>query len=130
MTSRGRLLVVDDALMVRRQLCHTLRPAGYEVDEAGDGAEAVSALQQTPYALVLLDLEMPRMSGVELLRLLQSGVVTQKPVILVMTSADVTADDLRRLRELGVAGFLEKGCDSEQLLFRVKSALAQAGATE
>lgn len=127
--SQKRLLVVDDALMVRRHVCRTLAPAGYAVDEASDGMEALQALKRASYDLVLLDLEMPRLGGVELLRLLRGGAVAQMPPVLVLTSAAVDRNDLRRFRELGAAGYVDKESVAEQLLFRVRAALAGSPAT-
>ncbi len=125
-----RLLVVDDALMVRRHVSHTLAPAGYAVDEASDGMEALQALKRASYDLVLLDLEMPRIGGVELLRLLHGGAVGPMPPVLVLTSATVKRDDLQRFRELGVVGYLDKEIAAEQLLFRVRAALSGSAATD
>lgn len=129
--AQQRILVVDDALMVRRHVCHTLNPAGIEVDEASNGAEAIESMKRTAYALVLLDLEMPRMGGMEVLRVLRSGAIAPAPPVLVLTSAEVKPEDVPPLRELGVAGFVDKASGSDQLLFRVRAILSPtAGGAE
>ena len=130
--AQQRIMVVDDALMVRRHVSHILIPAGLDVDEASNGMEAIEAMKRTAYALVLLDLEMPKMSGVDVLRILRSGAIKPAPPVLVLTSAEVEPADLQKLRELGAIGFLDKAAAPDQLLFRVRAALAPApaGATD
>jgi excisionase family DNA binding protein len=63
-----RILIVDDEPTVRSVFAAWLRHAGYEATEAGDGVEALAALEQDDYDLVFLDLQMPNMDGVETLR--------------------------------------------------------------
>lgn len=65
---QGRILVVDDEEIARRNLSHVLEREGYEVDCAQDGAAALALLGEKPYQLLLTDLRMPGIDGLELLR--------------------------------------------------------------
>jgi DNA-binding NtrC family response regulator len=65
---KGRILVVDDEEIARRNLSHVLEREGYEVDCAQDGAAALALLAESEYRLVLTDLRMPGIDGLELLR--------------------------------------------------------------
>ena len=67
-----KVMVVDDSLMVRQQVCSTLSQAGFEVVEAHDGVDALEQLAQAAdLALIVLDVNMPAMNGIELLRRLR-----------------------------------------------------------
>jgi DNA-binding response OmpR family regulator len=122
--ARPRILVVDDAVMVRRHVRRTLDQAGMDVDEASDGAEAITAMSRTAYALVLLDLEMPKMSGTDVLHVLGGGTIAPVPPILVLTSLEMQPAELKQLRDCGVVGFVDKAVASDQLVFRVRTALS------
>lgn len=66
--TQGRILVVDDEEIARRNLTHVLEREGYAVDSAGDGAAALALLAENRYQLLLTDLRMPGIDGLELLR--------------------------------------------------------------
>jgi len=78
----ARVLVVDDDPAVRYTLREILESARLEVLEAGDGAEALARLEATPCALVVTDLRMPRMDGMELLRRLAARAPAPRVVVI------------------------------------------------
>src|SRR5678810_993199 len=81
--SAARILVVDDEDDIRTILVVTLRRAGYEVASAGDGVEAVEAIQRQAPDLILLDVMMPRADGLETLkRIRQHAPTAHVPVIM------------------------------------------------
>jgi CheY-like chemotaxis protein len=83
MTRQGGLLVVDDNELNRDVLSRRLTAKGYAVTVAADGPEALAAVAAASYDLVLLDVEMPVMSGLEVLgRLRETWTQTQLPVIM------------------------------------------------
>lgn len=85
---RRRVLVVDDSPLARTMLARTLAQAGWEVLQAGNGAEgAMLALRESPWAVVT-DLEMPVMDGSQLLHLLKSDPATRHIPVIVLTSHD------------------------------------------
>ncbi len=106
------LLIADDSMFQRFMHAKTAKEEGYEVLEAKDGKECLeSALNDKP-DVILLDLNMPAMNGMEVLqRLADQG---NKSHVLVIT-ADIQDTTKRRCKELGVKGFLNKPVDEEEL---------------
>ena len=121
--SGERILVTDDSAMVRKYLSAILANAGYEVSEAGDGFETLEKLKTQKHALLLLDLQMPKMSGFEVLRIIKSGVAVKSLPVLCITGVHTNLADIHKLKELGANGYIHKDCDPDDLLFRVKNAL-------
>lgn len=118
----SRILVVDDDRVTRHVLCGVLRSAGHDVASAGNGVAALRQLDKAPPDLMLLDVWMPRMGGLDVLeRLRESGAA--RPRVVVMTSDDTPETLLRAVRE-HAHQYLKKPVDPEQLLVVVRDALA------
>ena len=114
-----RIAVVEDELYMREELCSLLRKAGYEALEITvfeDAAEQMTALAPD---LVLLDINLPEISGFQICRDLKQK--TAIPV-LVLTSRDQMQDELQALR-LGADEYLTKPCRGERLLARITNLL-------
>ena len=92
--SKPRILVVDDDIQIRRALGRVLADRGYEVDQAASGEEAVEKAAAAPPALMVLDLSMPGMSGLDVCRELRSW--TGLPII-VLSVNDRSADKVAAL---------------------------------
>ncbi|HEY6078584.1 MAG TPA: response regulator [Polyangiaceae bacterium] len=103
--ARGKLLVVDDEQQLRRLLARSLSRAGYEVSEAKDGREALALARQTRFDLVISDVHMPELTGLELLQALHDY-DPDLPVALLSGSFDDSA--LQRARALGAVACLGK----------------------
>lgn len=118
------LLVVDDHSDIRLIYSRILRDAGFEVRTARDGVEALDAVEKDPPALILLDVFMPVMNGVEFLeRLRQNDAYADIPVVLMSAVPD--NPEVTYARELGVSKFLRKGdFDLTQLVATVRETLA------
>ncbi len=99
-------LVVDDSLTARKMLCKLLHEHGFTTVEAGDGIEAIEHLHRAHFDLVLTDLDMPRLGGLELLSDIRSGQYCDVPVVVV-SSRD---DDTFRMKalDLGAAQYITK----------------------
>ena len=113
MSNLGKILVVDDDEAIRRSLEKILRYEGYEVVPAANGSQGLNlALQESP-DLILLDIKMPRMDGMEVLAaLFDQG--THAPVIMISGHGNIaTAVEATRL---GAFDFIEKPLDRERLL--------------
>jgi DNA-binding response OmpR family regulator len=98
---RKRLLVVDDEKPIRQLLARIAMRAGFEVDTANDGVQALEMLQAKPYAIAIVDLMMPRLSGYELLQKIAS--LDPRPVVLVataMANGDVASLDDSMVRRV------------------------------
>jgi len=106
---------VDDSSTLRRMVSFTLKAAGYEVFEACDGVEALRVLKSHPVDLVISDINMPNMDGLELTRQLrQQPRFGRTPIILLTTESDPgkKADG----RAAGATGWIVKPFNQEQLL--------------
>ena len=114
------ILIVDDSATLRNHLIGILSGAGYKVNSAADGIEALKALKSTKVDLMLLDLQMPKMNGFEVLRMIQNDVDTQNLHILCITGVYDKLEDIHKLKELGAHGYIRKDCTPEDLLFRVE----------
>lgn len=119
----GRVLVVNDADSTRRLLKMNLEMQGYSVGLAANGQAGLEALEREPWDLVLLDLSMPEMDGMQLLEILRGHAeLRQVPVIVV--SASEERDSVRRCLELGASDYLALPVEPSLLRARVASALA------
>jgi CheY-like chemotaxis protein len=106
-TNGKRLLLVEDDRFLRRACEKSLRRQGFTVTLAVDGEEALRAVQTDQPDLILLDILMPKLSGIEVLRTLRSDEKTRAiPVIILTNSSKET--DVHEIETLGVAGYLVK----------------------
>jgi two-component system phosphate regulon response regulator PhoB len=120
------ILVIEDNLAFRDLLRLHLRQAGHTVETAADPEEGLRSLINTPPDLILLDLDLPYLSGFEVLEALRSDPASQKiPVIIVTGNADEEVND--RCRTIGIEGFLTKPFKGEHLIQAIAKALAARG---
>jgi two-component system chemotaxis response regulator CheY len=119
-----KALVVDDSMTIRRIVIKALGLAGInDAAEAGDGMEAVKALQAGEFDLILLDWNMPKMSGIDTLRSLrQAG--NKTPVIMVTTEAEKSR--VIEAIKAGANDYLIKPFSPDQLAAKVKNLLGSA----
>ncbi|MCM5682308.1 response regulator [Schlegelella sp. S2-27] len=116
---RKHALVVDDAISVRQTLSQLLQDAGYEVSTARDGFDALDALIRRKADVVLTDLEMPNLNGLELTRRLrESRLWKDMPVVMITSRA--TNKHLKSAEEAGVDVFLTKPYADDELLAEVR----------
>lgn len=100
-------LVVDDSVSVRRAMEDFVRDLGFQADSAGDGVEAIERVARRVPALALVDLEMPRMNGVELVRALRERPATREVPVIMITSRS-SAKHRQLALDAGVDVFLTK----------------------
>ncbi len=112
---KGTLLIVDDSATVRESESNTLRLAGYHIDVAVDGADAWNSLQYKKYDLLITDIDMPRLNGLDLLKRLRKDVrLKSLPVILV--SYKDRPEDLLQGEQAGANIYLTKSPNLNALL--------------
>ena len=111
-----RILVVDDSERVRKTLAAGLHAQGFAVETAADGADALQLLNSLPFDIVVLDLLMPRVDGMQVLRELKSR--RAKPRILVLSARDQVQDRVDALN-LGADDYLVKPFAFEELKARL-----------
>ncbi|MBV9125502.1 MAG: response regulator [Planctomycetes bacterium] len=116
------ILIVDDEA-VSRTLCRfALEEEGWDCGEAEDGVQAIEALQAKPYDLVLLDIDMPRMTGPQVLEHLRAHPPTAHLKVL-MFSGRASLDEMAELLQAGADDYLGKPVSLVQLRARVQAAL-------
>jgi two-component system KDP operon response regulator KdpE len=124
-TMPPRLLLVEDELPIRKFLGASLASAGYELDEASSGRQALQHASQHPPDLVILDLGLPDMDGQEVLRQLREWL--SAPVII-LTARDQEQQKVTAL-DNGADDYLTKPFSTAELLARIRVALRHASYT-
>jgi two-component system KDP operon response regulator KdpE len=118
----GRILVVDDDPQIRRVLKVSLSGQGYEVDDARSGDAALERLRDARFDLVLLDINMPGMSGLEACRAIRAG---SEIAIIMLTVRDNEADTVEAL-DAGADDYVTKPFKPSELAARIRAALRRA----
>jgi CheY-like chemotaxis protein len=121
-----RVLLVEDAPFLRYAFGRLLRLQGFDVREANDGQDALDCVSEFKPQLVLTDLMMPVMSGLELISRLQSRPDTANIPVVAIT-ADATIEAERQAREAGVVDFITKPIDLPELLERLRNLVPKSG---
>jgi len=118
-----RVLLAEDDTVLADGLCRSLRKSGYAVDWAVSGTDADAALAAQPYDLLILDLGLPRMDGLEVLRRLRARSAALP--VLILTAADSVEQRVRGL-DLGADDFMAKPFDLSELEARVRALVRRA----
>jgi len=117
----GRILVVDDEDSMCQYLSILLRKEGYSVRTAHSGAEALAAIEQEPADLVMTDIQMPKMDGIQLLKGIKALDPTTPVVIMTAYASEQSAIDAVNL---GAFSYLQKHCKNDEIKIVVRNALA------
>ena len=115
---KKKILVVDDDDAIRCMVERVLRREQFEVESARDGFEAIEKLSRNDYATVLLDLMMPRVDGIGVLRFLETERILSQPRVIVMTANLQGADETRDAKP--VFRILPKPFDIHELVSHVR----------
>ncbi|HYI35165.1 MAG TPA: response regulator transcription factor [Thermoleophilaceae bacterium] len=121
-TQPPRILLVDDELSVQKLLGYPLRKDGYDVVPALDGREAIEAVRDQRFDLVVLDLMLPHVNGLEVCRRLRA---TSSVPIIMLTARDEESDKVQGL-ELGADDYITKPFSVREFRSRVKAVLRRA----
>ncbi len=117
-----RILIVDDEPGIRQSLSGVLRDEGYSPDVAESGEACLEALAATPYDVLLLDIWLPGIDGLETLNQIQSIPAADRPIV-VMISGHGTIETAVKATKLGAYDFLEKPLSIERVLVVLKNAV-------
>lgn len=120
MSGRNKILIVDDEKNILTTLSRALSLEGYEVDVAGHGKVALEKAAKVEYDLVLLDVMMPDITGLEVLRRLKTD---QPDAVVLVMSGHGTVETAVEATRLGAHDFLEKPVSTERLLLSLSRAL-------
>lgn len=118
--SKARILVIDDEEIIRVSCERTLVPEEYEIDTAASGKEGLERFEQGEYDLVLIDLKMPGMNGIEVLVNIKKQRPEQK--VMIMTGYD-TVEHIVEAISSGAAHYLEKPFTPDTLIERINEVL-------
>ncbi len=115
--TKNRLLLVEDSIIIRTQMQRLLKGAGYDVTIAVDGLEGLNKVQNNQFDIVVSDVEMPNMTGLEMTaQIRQQSQYDKLPIILITTLA--SAEDKQRGKDVGANAYLTKGDFDQNLLFQ------------
>ncbi|HZS94231.1 MAG TPA: response regulator transcription factor [Chloroflexota bacterium] len=121
-TDRPRVLVVDDEPQIRRLLEVSLGRRGYRVESAARGIEGIERLAAAPFDLLLLDLGLPDLDGLEVCRLVRA----QSPIPIIVVSVREGDPDKVAALDLGADDYVTKPFSMEELLARMRASLRRA----
>jgi two-component system KDP operon response regulator KdpE len=124
--SAGRILVVDDDPQIRRVMRVTLTGQGYEVDDAKNGEGALEKLRDARFDLVLLDMNMPGLSGLETCREIRSR---SEIAVIMLTVRDSDEDKVAAL-DAGADDYVTKPYNAPELLARIRAALRRTPSSQ
>ncbi len=120
MDARASILVVDDEEVVRRSYARILGEMDCDAQAAADGEQALQAMQQRPFDVVLLDLRMPGAQGLDVLKTIKQRWPASEVVII---TGYPTVESARKALGLGAADYLAKPPDPDELLDAARSAI-------
>ena len=116
------ILIVDDEEIIRESLSFILKKEGYEVSEASDGRMALDMVKQTHFDIILTDLEMPEMRGIELLG--QVTALSPETLVVIITAYGSVETAVAALRK-GAVDYILKPVEFDELLIKVRRLLSQ-----
>ena len=114
-----RVLIVDDAALVRAYYRQALERAGYEVDEALNGLEGLEKVLMQPFDLAIVDVNMPQMDGITFIRTLRDKNLPTSAIATLVTSTEGGAHDIVAARRAGANFYLTKPMSQENLVAHV-----------
>ena len=117
--SAGRILVVDDDPQIRRAMKSTLINRGYEVSDSRTGEEALDRLRSETYDLLLLDMNMPGIGGIETCRIIRST----SDIAIIMLTVNSTEKDKVEALDAGADDYVTKPFSTPELLARIRATL-------
>ena len=115
----ANILLVDDSAVARAKLQKLFEGAGYQVETANDGKQALEAIARTHFAVMITDLEMPNMDGFELIAAAQGSMETEDLPILAITGHDELSARVHDYQ--GLYGIFKKPWNDRELLKRVEA---------
>ena len=124
-----RILLVDDSQSIRRMLEWMLKPLGFEIIHAVDGVDALEQLQAAPTDLAIIDLNMPRLDGISLVREIRTSPRWSEMPVIMMTT-ERREEDVQKALDAGVNLYLVKPSTPAVVRYKVMSLLGLRPAGE
>jgi DNA-binding response OmpR family regulator len=120
-SEKKKILICEDNRLAMNTLSFILEKEGFKSDNAEDGNIALALLQKTDYDLILVDIHLPFISGLELIKYLRSDLKMNTPVLVLTAFSDLQMQ--RQAGELGISGYIVKPFDPSDLIQRIRSIL-------
>lgn len=117
-----KIMSVDDSASVRQMVAFTLESAGFQVATAVDGKDALDKLRSAPADMVIADLNMPNMNGIELTRALRA-LPQYRGIPIILLTTESQAEKKQEGKAAGATGWIVKPFQQDQLLAVVKKVL-------
>jgi two-component system chemotaxis response regulator CheY len=117
-----KVLIVDDSETIRQQVTETLESAGFTVTTAGDGLAGLRCVEQHDFSLAILDVNMPELSGLEMLEKLRENPRHARLPVLILTT-EVQGSMIDRAKRAGAKGWMVKPVKPEHLVSTVRRLL-------
>ncbi|GLQ76209.1 response regulator [Vibrio sp. vnigr-6D03] len=114
-----KILAVDDSVSIRQMVSHTLKDAGYDVETANDGSDALKKAKMTKFDVVISDVNMPVMGGFELVKAIR-GNPQYKFIPILMLTTETSMEKKQQGKSAGATGWLVKPFNPETLLKTLK----------
>jgi len=127
--AREKIAVIEDEADIREVMARNLRKEGFRVVECSDGAEAPALVRQESPDLVLLDLMLPGMDGMEVCRALKQDILTRAIPIIMVTAKGEESDIVAGLT-MGADDYIPKPFGAKELLARIKTVLRRSPARD
>ena len=118
----SRILAVDDSPSMRQMVAFTLRSAGFDVTEAEDGVAALGLARKSKFDLAVIDINMPNMDGIALVRALRAEADYRFAPLLMLTT-EASADRKQEGKGAGATGWIVKPFNPDQLIATIKRVL-------
>ena len=113
------ILTVDDSASIRRMLTMTLKAAGHDVEQACDGVDGINKAKQKKYDALLVDVNMPKMDGITMIRQLR-GIINYAHTPMLILTTEASLERKLEGREAGATGSMVKPFDPETLVQTLK----------
>ncbi len=121
-SKKYRILVVDDETDLRRLLTDVLISQGYEITDASDGEEAIESLKHHPFDLALLDIQMPNVNGIQVLKYIHQYHPDTKAIML---TGYADLKHAMEAKEYGARDFIDKPYKLDDVLATIKNVLTE-----
>ena len=124
---RGTLLLIEDSKFIRAASARLLTNAGFTVNIAGDGEEALRLVQENPPDLILLDMLLPKMGGAQVLQALKQDAVTAHIPVIILSNLGQDRDVQQAMDAGATAYFIKTDLSLQALVQRVEETLTAGG---